>query len=149
MFLNWKNIDFNGVFLTVRRTLFGYGNSSFEITEPMTKRSHRRIDLDKATLEMLNNRYTGMRIYVFSKRNGDIYSRQSIKLPKICKSIGMKPRSFRTLRHTHATILLAARVHPKIVQERLGHAKIITALDTYSHLIPRMQNVAVEVFNSI
>lgn len=147
--LKWEDVNFDGGFLTVRRTLSGYGNNGFEITEPKTKKSQRRIDLDKATLEMLNNRHAGKGIYVFSKRDGGIYSRQAINLPKICKSVGLKPRSFHVLRHTHATILLSAGVHPKIVQERLGHAKISTTLDTYSHLIPGMQNAAVEVFNNI
>ncbi len=43
------------------------------------------------------------------------------------------------LRHTHATLLLIAGVHPKIVSERLGHASITLTLDTYSHVLPGMQ----------
>jgi integrase len=46
------------------------------------------------------------------------------------------------LRHTHATILLRAGVHPKVVQERLGHATISTTLDIYSHVLPGMQESA-------
>ncbi len=46
-------------------------------------------------------------------------------------------------RHTHATLLLEAGVHPKIVQERLGHASIKITLDTYSHVTPNMQDEAV------
>jgi integrase len=46
------------------------------------------------------------------------------------------------LRHTHATLALEARVHPKVVQERLGHATITITLDTYSHAIPAMQEDA-------
>ena len=61
----------------------------------------------------------------------------------------IEPRSCHASRHTHATILLSANIHPKIVQERLGHSKISTTLDTYSHLIPGMQKVAVDVFNKL
>jgi integrase len=43
------------------------------------------------------------------------------------------------LRHTHATLLLSAGVHPKIVSERLGHSSITITLDTYSHVLPGMQ----------
>lgn len=43
------------------------------------------------------------------------------------------------LRHTHATLLLLAGVHPKIVSERLGHSSIQITLDTYSHVLPTMQ----------
>lgn len=46
---------------------------------------------------------------------------------------------FHDLRHTHATQLLAAGVHPKIVQERLGHSTITITMDLYSHVSPTMQ----------
>jgi integrase len=48
----------------------------------------------------------------------------------------------KNLRHTHATLALQADVHPKVVQERLGHANIGITLDTYSHAIPAMQEDA-------
>lgn len=48
------------------------------------------------------------------------------------------------LRHTHATLALQAGVHPKIVQERLGHASIAITLDTYSHAIPALDEAAAE-----
>ena len=57
----------------------------------------------------------------------------STKLPRI---------RFHDLRHSHATLMLRANVHPKIVSERLGHSKIAITLDTYSHVIPGMQQEA-------
>lgn len=147
--LKWEDIDFNGKFLMIKRTLSGYKNNKPEITEPKTKKSKRRIDLDKKTMEMLINRYNENDEYVFSKNDGSIYSRQAINLPRMCRSVGIKARSFHTLRHTHATVLLSAGIHPKIVQERLGHAKISTTLDTYSHLVPGMQQVAVDIFDNL
>jgi hypothetical protein len=45
---------------------------------------------------------------------------------------------------THATLALAANVHPKVVSERLGHASISITLDTYSHAVPAMQEEAAE-----
>jgi integrase len=45
---------------------------------------------------------------------------------------------FHDLRHTCATLLLGRSVHPKFVQELLGHANIAITLDTYSHVIPGM-----------
>ncbi len=48
---------------------------------------------------------------------------------------------FHDLRHTCATLLLGKGVHPKFVQELLGHANIAITLDTYSHLIPGMGDV--------
>jgi len=48
------------------------------------------------------------------------------------------------LRHIHATMLLKAGIHPRIVQERLGHSSIATTLDIYSHTVPGMQKAAAE-----
>jgi integrase len=47
------------------------------------------------------------------------------------------------LRHSHATHMLAAGVHPKIASERLGHATGGITLDRYSHVLPGMQEEAV------
>lgn len=54
------------------------------------------------------------------------------------------PQSFRLydLRHSCATLLLAAGEHPKVVSERLGHATVTLTLDTYSHVLPTMQEAA-------
>jgi len=46
------------------------------------------------------------------------------------------------LRHSHATLLLAENEHPKVVSERLGHASVTLTLDTYSHVLPTMQQGA-------
>jgi Phage integrase family len=48
------------------------------------------------------------------------------------------------LRHSCATLLLAAGENPKVVSERLGHASIVLTLDTYSHVLPSMQQAATE-----
>ena len=58
---------------------------------------------------------------------------QESKLPRI---------RFHDLRHTHATQLLRQSVHPKIVAERLGHSTITITLDTYSHVVPGLQEEA-------
>jgi integrase len=64
---------------------------------------------------------------------------------------GKLPKRFRfhDLRHTHATFLLKAGVHPKIVSERLGHATVAITLDLYSHVLPSMQAPAVEAMNRL
>ena len=51
---------------------------------------------------------------------------------------GLPRIRFHDLRHTCATLLLGKGVHPKLVQELLGHATIAIALDTYSHVLPGM-----------
>ena len=52
-------------------------------------------------------------------------------------------------RHTHASLMLKQGVHPKIVQERLGHASIQLTLDTYSHVVPGIQDAAAKGFDDM
>ena len=56
---------------------------------------------------------------------------------------------FHDLRHSAATLLLTAGVHPKIVQELLGHSQISLTLDTYSHVLPSLQEDAVNRLNNL
>ncbi|OBA05367.1 MULTISPECIES: site-specific integrase [Paenibacillus] len=66
-------------------------------------------------------------------------------LDRIVKEHPDFPRiRFHDLRHTHATLLLKAGIHPKIVQERLGHSSINVTLDTYSHVLPNLQEAVLK-----
>lgn len=67
--------------------------------------------------------------------------------PEIAKSVGLRDVRLHDLRHAHATILLQQGVHPKIVQERLGHSSIQITLDTYSHVAPGLQEAAAARFD--
>ena len=52
-------------------------------------------------------------------------------------------------RHTHTSLMLKQGVHPKIVQERLGHSTIAITLDTYSHVAPGLQEAAATRFDDV
>ena len=52
-------------------------------------------------------------------------------------------------RHTHATLMLMADVHPKVVSERLGHANIGITLDIYNHVLPGLQEVVADKIDRI
>jgi integrase len=60
----------------------------------------------------------------------------------LLKRSGLPEIRFHDLRHTCATLLMGRGVHPKLVQELLGHATIAMTLDTYSHYLPSMGNQA-------
>ena len=57
---------------------------------------------------------------------------------------GLPRVNFHSLRHSHATIFLNQGINPKVVSERLGHAKVGTTLDVYSHVLPCMQDEAAQ-----
>ncbi len=63
-------------------------------------------------------------------------------LAPLLKKAGLPHIRFHDLRHTCATLLLSKGVHPKFVQELLGHATIAITLDTYSHVLPGMGDQA-------
>jgi len=67
---------------------------------------------------------------------------------KLVERAGMRLR-LHDLRHIHATMLLKAGVHPRIVQERLGHSSIATTLDIYSHTVPGLQKAAAERIDAL
>jgi len=60
----------------------------------------------------------------------------------LLEKAGLPEIRFHDLRHTAATLLLTLGVHPKVVQERLGHSQISVTLDTYSHVLPSLQKQA-------
>ncbi|MFC1994778.1 tyrosine-type recombinase/integrase [Chloroflexota bacterium] len=68
---------------------------------------------------------------------------------KLAKRVGLEGIRLHDARHTHASIMLKQGVHPKIVQERLGHASIQITLDTYSHVAPGLQQAAANRFDDI
>jgi integrase len=57
--------------------------------------------------------------------------------------------TFHTLRHTCASLLLAQGVHPKIVQEMLGHSSVAITIDLYSHVTPSLQTEAAQRLDAI
>jgi len=85
---------------------------------------------------------------VFSNPDGSPLQPDSITqaFTRITRSIGLYGVRFHDLRHTHATIMLWQGIHPKIVSERLGHSSIAITLDTYSHVMPGLQEAAVQRF---
>ena len=68
---------------------------------------------------------------------------------KLTARAGFEGLRFHDLRHTAATLMLAAGVNPKVASERLGHATVAFTLDTYSHVLPDMQRQAAEAMDRL
>jgi integrase len=149
--LKWDDVDLNatGGSLRVNRAL-----SDGKLTATKTKRSRRRIDLSAgsvAALKAHRKRQLEERMQkaglwrdhglVFPSAVGTPLSHRNVvrAFKGLLKRAGL-PQSIRLydLRHTCATLLLSSNVHPKYVQELLGHASIALTLDTYSHVLKGM-----------
>jgi integrase len=117
--------------------------------EPKTAKGRRRIDLPKIAVaalwqhkaRMLADGFAAVE-WVFCNTVGGPLRRSHFHanhFKPLLRKAKLPAIRFHDLRHTSATLLLAAGVHPKIVQERLGHSQISVTLDTYSHVLPTMQ----------
>jgi len=90
--------------------------------------------------------------WVFPNLSGGPWRRthlHSNEFKPLLKKAGLPDIRFHDLRHTSATLLLSQGVHPKVVQERLGHSQISVTLDTYSHVLPTMQLEAAGKFDQM
>ena len=126
------------------------------LREPKTKGSRRPVYLTGAAVEALRTHLD--RQLEDIKRLGDLYRDHGLvftsEVGTLINPTNLRRRSFaplleraglplirfHDLRHTCATLLLSRNVHPKYVQELLGHATVAITLDTYSHVIPGMGN---------
>lgn len=127
------------------------------LEEPKSEAGLRSIDLPQMVIDALRSHFEALdarrvvrresRNFVFVTGRGRLIRCSNFTRstwPKILKAAGLPRFVFHTLRHTMATMLLAAGTHPKVVQERIGHSSVSITLDTYSHLVPSMQREAAE-----
>lgn len=154
--LQRSDVDFERGVVTVKRTLIFQRDGSHYYGEPKTGKSRRSIPLSKELLDILKqhlSRQAEQRLkaggmyqdvgLLFAGRYGEPLREHNLivrHFKPILKRAGL-PLSIRLydLRHSCATILLEAGVHPKIVADRLGHSSITLTLDTYSHVFPSLQ----------
>lgn len=138
--LRWPDLDLPGMRLVVRRKATKV-EGEWEYGQTKTSKSRRTVDLPAGTVTLLasHSRYSEL---VFDNGDGVPPGLRGVvkehKAVLAAAGLSLDARLY-DLRHTHATLLLAAGVHPKIVSERLGHSGIAITLDTYSHVLPGMQ----------
>lgn len=105
--------------------------------EPKTARSRRLVYLSEVAVETLREqRARSNGGLVFVNRNGEPQESDSVTdaLKVALDRAGLPRIRVHDLRHTTATVLLKAGVHPKQVQELLGYSTVGLTLNTYIHL---------------
>jgi integrase len=108
-----------------------------------TLRAHLRAQV--VEWECLGPGYTDHGL-VFCHEDGKPLHPDSVtkRFARLCRDSGLPTITLHELRHSHATLLLQAGIHPKVVQERLGHSTISVTYDTYTHSVPGLQHDAAE-----
>ncbi len=157
--LRWEDINWEEGSIHVRRTVNRYGKGQgYVISDTKTAASRRKILFPPLVRDLLT-RHREQQItlreraqktwqeqgLVFSSRVGTIINPNYVgeELRAVLERAHLPRMRFHDLRHSTATLLLGEGVHPKVVQELLGHSTIRMTLDTYSHVLPSLHQEAV------
>jgi integrase len=159
--LQWRDIDFDKHTVSVNRGILSIGYEKCE-SRGKTPRSRRKIDLGASTMEVLrgwqawrhataNATGTPLSKWVFAGPDGEPIHPHAFSqaFERAVRRAGVPIIRFHDVRHTHATLLLQERVTPKVVAERLGHARVAFTLETYQHILPGMQADAARTFEAL
>ena len=153
--LRRSDVDVARKVISVTRTVSEV-RRAFHVGDPKTKKSRRAVTLpDHAVeayrrhLELIDGEGLGGCELVFPNQVGKFLHRSSIgvQLHKALERAGLPRIRPHDLRHSHASLLLAKGVNPKVVSERLGHASVVITLNRYSHVIAGLQQQAADALN--
>lgn len=166
--LKWPDINFSAGTLQVRRILTHMpaklnGKGGYVEAEPKTEKSRRSISLASFALEHLKQHrvrqleeklkagpvWKDNDLVFSSTLGGHLHTSRILftQFKQLLKKAGLPDIRFHDLRHSSATMLLSLGVHPKVVQEILGHSQISMTMDIYSHVLPTMQREAMSKLN--
>ncbi|RJX23248.1 MAG: site-specific integrase [Ammonifex sp.] len=168
--LRWQDVDLNKRTVTVRYTLArakqeeGPTKTALIFKEPKTAKSRRTVPLTQLAAQVLKThkaRQAQERLFfgqayqdnglVFATEDGRPIDPRNFtrRYTRLMKKAKVGHTRFHNWRHTFATVLLELGEHPKVVQEMLGHSKIATTLDTYSHITPGLMEQAVAKLDAV
>ena len=159
--MRWYDIDSELATLSVVRTLQQLCRGTCILSEPKSQRGRGQIALSPSLAILLREhrgrqenarRLLGKPLeptdLVFSHADGTPLRPASVTrtFQTIARSIGLKGVRVHDLRHAHATLMLQQGIHPEVVSERFGHRSVAMTLDTYSHMLPGLQEAAARRF---
>jgi len=155
--LRWCDVDLLLCEVHITRSLHHLRTGEFVFRVPLTAKGRRMVSLSPSAALLLQehrNKQEAQRAIVgIPLKDDDLIFSDSEGRPllpdtvshvwaKLVKRAGLEGIRFHDARHTHASLMLKQGAHPKVVQERLGHATISTTLDLYSHVAPGLQEAA-------
>ena len=162
--LMWEDLDWITGHIQVKRQLQRITGLGKVLREPKSASGKRTIVLGQTALDKLKeNKDNQFRLKSFVGENWKEHNliftssvgtgieprRMYLMFKKYSKNVNLPSIRLHDLRHTAATLMLQENVHPKIVQERLGHSDITLTLNTYSHVTPVMQNDVAEKLDNL
>lgn len=156
--LCWGDINLDEGYLDVKHTLEEI-RGEFRLKEPKTAKSRRRIWLGAAALAALraikdrpgplSKGASGAKVFHTRTNNWLYRDNLCVYLRNAIREAGVPRIRFHDIRHTNATLLLAAGVGIKTVSERLGHANVGITMETYAHVLPGEQKAVAAVSGAL
>jgi integrase len=165
--LRWSDVDLQGAAsaLHMRATLRYRNADTYYFKPPKTPKSRRRIGLSSMAQEALRGHRTRQleerlaagpvwrdEDLVFCTPVGGALCGNHLSgrdFQALLRRAGLLRIRFHDLRHTCATLLLRRGVHPKVVSELLGHSTVTMTLDRYWHVLPDMQQAAMDAMDGL
>jgi integrase len=157
--LRWIDVDLHRGVMAIRHTLVRGSGTAYIASTPKSAAGQRSIALGADDIESLTRHHDRQRLsrtpnpggLVFVSANGNPIHHQSLQkhFSRLIERAGVPTIRFHDCRHTSATLLMESGVHPKIVQERLGHSSIAMTLDRYSHVSESVQQGAADRLNEL
>jgi len=157
--LKWTDIHWDQGVVQIQRQLYRVPGQGLVFNPPKTPTSRRNVALGPRMLEQLQEH--AKRQQEEKERAGEKWQENGLVFPTslgtptdphrlytyykvLLQKLGLPDLRFHDLRHTAATLMLSGGIHPKVAQERLGHARISYTLGTYSHVLPTIQEEAAQ-----
>lgn len=149
MALIFKDIDLINKTVDINKT-YTRLNGEDIISEPKTPKSKRKISISDSLCNDIKE-YEN-KLYDFKENDRMFhFTKYFLKheMERICKKSGVKQIRIHDLRHSHASMLIELGFTPLLISERLGHEKVQTTLDTYSHLYPNKGDIVANKLNEL
>ena len=160
--LKWSDVDFAANKITINRSLSRSGGN-WSLVPPKTQNGRRLIPVPISVMEDLlehkkkqskdaKEKPYNDQGFVFATSTGEPFSDRNIisrYFKPLLKSAGLPDIRLYDLRHTCATLLLSNGENIKVVSERLGHADVALTLNTYTHVLPNMQESATQKIEDV
>lgn len=158
--LRWSYIDFKNCTARITRTVLRKPGGGWQFGTPKTKRSKRPVFLPPGVIDILKRRQTEQErlkkilgkdyvnydlVFCIEDGNPVDPSNFSKRFTRLVEKLEINI-TLKSLRHAYATLMMKYKTNPKVVQELLGHSTISVTMNTYSHMMPLLQEEAVLTF---
>jgi integrase len=155
--LRWKDVNLRRRSISIQRAIVEV-NGQIHVSEPKSAKGRRQVELSQRAVDAIRAHRKRLpatphpEAWMFADSKGGPIRKNNFTRRfwwPLRERAGLDGVRFHDLRHTAASLLLSAGVHPKVVQERLGHSSVVLTLDVYSHILGSLQRDAADRIDEV